>query len=105
LAKTFNAGAMPIMGPRDRDVFHVEFFLLRHLPNSVSRNSRPTRWPVKGSRKASDGTWYPEKPASFHVGDGKQVTVERQVISPGSHTMGGIDLYLPLERKCAGARG
>ncbi len=59
----------------------------------------------EGFKKTSDGTWYAEKPASFHVGEGKPVTVERQVIGPGSHTMGGIDLYLLLERKCAGARG
>jgi hypothetical protein len=33
------------------------------------------------------------------------VTVERQVIGPGSHKIAGIDLYVLLERKCAGSRG
>jgi hypothetical protein len=65
----------------------------------------PNTLACEGFKKTSDGTWYAENPASFHVGEGKQVTVERQVIGPGSHTMGGIDLYLLLERKCAGARG
>jgi len=58
----------------------------------------------EGFTKTSDGTWYAEKSDSFYVGDGKEVTMERQVIGPGSHKIGGIDLYALLERKCAGAR-
>jgi len=59
----------------------------------------------EGFKKTSDGTWYAEKSDSFHVGSGKEVTLERQVIGPGSHKIGGLDLYVLLERKCAGARG
>ena len=58
-----------------------------------------------GFKKTSDGTWYAEKSASFEIGDAKAVTVEQQVIGPGSHKIGGIDLYVLLERKCAGSRG
>jgi hypothetical protein len=65
----------------------------------------PNTLGCEGFKKTSDGTWYAAKSDSFYVGDGKEVTVERQVIGPGSHKIGGIDLYVLLERKCAGARG
>ena len=65
----------------------------------------PNTLGCEGFKKTSDGTWYAEKSAPFHVGEAKEVTVERQVIGPGSHKIGGIDLYVLLERKCAGARG
>jgi len=58
----------------------------------------------EGFKKTADGTWYPENAASFHVGDAKEVTVRQQVIAPGSHKIGGLDLYALLERKCAGSR-
>jgi hypothetical protein len=59
----------------------------------------------EGFKKTADGTWYAENAASFHVGDAKEVTVRQQVIGPGSHKIGGLDLYALLERKCAGSRG
>jgi hypothetical protein len=65
----------------------------------------PNTLGCEGFKKTADGTWYAEKSDSFHVGGGKEVTVERQVIGPGSHKIGGVDLYVLLERKCAGARG
>jgi hypothetical protein len=72
----------------------------------VSQPEPPTNTlDCEGFKKTLDGTWYAEKPASFRVGDGKEMTVDRQVIGPGSHKIGGIDLYALLERKCAGARG
>jgi hypothetical protein len=59
----------------------------------------------EGFKKTADGTWYAENPSSFHIGDASKVTVEQQVIGPGSHKVGGIDLYALLERKCGGSRG
>ena len=59
----------------------------------------------EGFKKTADGTWYAEKSASFSVGGATEVTVEQQIIGPGSHKIGGIDLYALLERKCAGSRG
>jgi hypothetical protein len=58
----------------------------------------------EGFKKTADGTWYAENAASFHVGDAKEVTVRQQIIGPGSHKIGGIDLYALLERKCADSR-
>jgi hypothetical protein len=58
----------------------------------------------EGFKKTADGTWYAENGASFHVGGAKEVTVRQQVIGPGSHKIGGLDLYALLERKCAGSR-
>jgi hypothetical protein len=83
--------------------------MLSFFPPVLAQVSQPELPPntlaCDGFKKTPDGTWYAEKSASFHVGDGKEVTAERQVIGPGSHTIGGIDLYLLLERKCARARG
>jgi hypothetical protein len=83
--------------------------MLSFLSPAIAQVSRPELPPdtlgCEGFKKTLDGTWYAEKPASFHVGDGKEMTVDRQVIGPGSHKIGGIDLYALLERKCAGARG
>jgi hypothetical protein len=59
----------------------------------------------EGFKKTADGTWYAEKSASFHIGGATEVTLEQQVIGPGSHKIGGIDLYALLERKCADSRG
>jgi hypothetical protein len=59
----------------------------------------------EGFKKTADGTWYAEKSASFHIGGATEVTVEQQIIGPGSHKIGGIDLYALLERKCADSRG
>jgi hypothetical protein len=59
----------------------------------------------EGFKKTSDGTWYAENAASFHVGGAQEVTVRQQVIGPGSHKIGGLDLYALLERKCTGLRG
>jgi hypothetical protein len=59
----------------------------------------------EGFKKTADGTWYAEQSASFHVGGATEVTLEQQVIGPGSHKIGGIDLYALLERKCSGSRG
>jgi hypothetical protein len=79
------------------------------LSSAIAQVSQPELPPntlgCEGFKKSSDGTWYAEKSASFHVGGGKEVTVERQVIGPGSHEIGGTDLYALLKRKCAGARG
>ena len=58
----------------------------------------------EGFKKTADGTWYAENGASFHVGGAKEVTVRQQVVGPGSHKIGGLDLYALLERKCAGSR-
>jgi hypothetical protein len=58
----------------------------------------------EGFKKTADGTWYAENADSFHVGGAKEVTVRQQVIGPGSHKIGGLDLYALLERKCAGSR-
>jgi len=83
--------------------------MLSFLSPAIAQVSQPELPPntlgCEGFKKTADGTWYVERSASFHVGDGKEVTVERQVIGPGSHKIGGIDLYVLLERKCAGARG
>ena len=83
--------------------------VLSFLSPSIAQVSQPDLTPntlgCEGFKKTSDGTWYAEKSDSFHVGGGKEVTLERQVIGPGSHKIGGIDLYVLLERKCAGARG
>jgi hypothetical protein len=59
----------------------------------------------EGFKKTADGTWYAEKSDSFRVGGATEVTVEQQIVGPGSHKIGGIDLYALLERKCAGSRG
>jgi hypothetical protein len=83
--------------------------MLSFLSPAIAQVSQPDLPPntldCEGFKKTLDGTWYAEKPAWFHVGDGKEMTVDRQVIGPGSHKIGGIDLYALLERKCAGARG
>ena len=65
----------------------------------------PNTLRCEGFKKTSDGTWYAEKSDPFDIGDTKKVTVEQKVIGPGSYRIGGIDLYVLLERKCAGARG
>jgi hypothetical protein len=79
------------------------------LSPAIAQLSQPELPPntvgCEGFKKTLDGTWFADKPASFQIGDVKEVIVERQVIGPGSHQIGGIDLYLLLERKCAGARG
>ena len=80
-------------------------FLSPALAQVSQRELPPDTLGCEGFKKTSDGTWYADKSDSFHVGDGKEVTLERQVIGPGSHKIGGIDLYVLLERKCAGARG
>lgn len=83
--------------------------MLSFLSPALAQGNQPELPPntlgCEGFKKTSDGTWYAEKSDSFHVGDGKEVTVERKVIGPGSHKIGGIDLYVLLERKCGGARG
>jgi hypothetical protein len=82
---------------------------LSFLSPALAQVSQPELPPntlgCEGFKKTSDGTWYAEKSDSFNVGGGKEVTLERQVIGPGSHKIGGLDLYVLLERKCAGARG
>ena len=79
------------------------------LSPAIAQNSQPENQAntlrCEGFKKTLDGTWFAQKPASFQIGDVKDVIVERQVIGPGSHKIGGIDLYVLLERKCAGARG
>jgi hypothetical protein len=83
--------------------------MLSFLSPAIAQVSQPELPPntlaCEGFKKTADGTWYADESASFHVGDAKEVTVERQVIGPGSRKVGGIDLYLLLERKCAGSRG
>ena len=83
--------------------------VLSFLSPAIAQVSQPELPPntlgCEGFKKTSDGTWYAEKSDSFNVGGGKEVTLERQVIGPGSHKIGGLDLYVLLERKCAGARG
>ena len=79
------------------------------LSPAIAQNSHPEHQPntlrCEGFKKTLDGTWFAQKPASFQIGDVKDVIMERQVIGPGSHKISGIDLYVLLERKCAGARG
>jgi hypothetical protein len=83
--------------------------MLCFLSPTIAQVSQPELPPntlrCEGFKKNSDGTWYAEKSAPFDIGDTKEVTVERQVIGPGSHKIAGIDLYVLLERKCAGSRG
>ena len=79
------------------------------LSPAIGQVSQPELPPntlrCEGFKKTSDGTWYAEKSAPFDIGDAKERSVEQQVIGPGSHKIGGIDLYMLLERKCAGSRG
>src|SRR5271167_2532151 len=83
--------------------------MLCFLSPAVAQVSQPELPPntlrCEGFKKTSDGTWYAEKSAPFDIGDAKERSVEQQVIGPGSHKIGGIDLYMLLERKCAGLRG
>jgi hypothetical protein len=83
--------------------------MLYFLSPAIAQVSQPELPPntlrCEGFKKTSDGTWYAEKSAPFDIGDTNEVTVERQVIGPGSHKIGGIDLYVLLERKCGGSRG
>src|SRR6202162_5588435 len=83
--------------------------MLCFLSPAIAQVSQPEFPPntlrCEGFKKTSDGTWYAEKPAPFDIGDAKEVTVEREVIGPGSRKIGGIDLYVLLERKCGGSRG
>jgi hypothetical protein len=83
--------------------------MLCFLSPAIAQVSQPELPPdtlrCEGFKKTSDGTWYAERSASFDIGNAKAVIVEQQVIGPGSHQIGGIDLYVLLERKCAGSRG
>jgi hypothetical protein len=95
---------MPNMARLDSPGLHVV-----PLSPTIAQVSQPELPPntlrCEGFKKTSDGTWYAEKSAPFDIGDKKEVTVERQVIGPGSHKIAGIDLYVLLERKCTGSRG
>ena len=92
------------MARLDSPGLHVVLFIANHCPSQPA-GTPPNTLRCEGFKKTSDGTWYAEKSAPFDIGDTKEVTVERQVIGPGSHKIAGIDLYVLLERKCAGSRG
>ena len=107
-----NPGGLTSAIPRGRRRWPVSIALvsiLCFLSPAIAQVSQPELPPntlrCEGFKKTSDGTWYAEKSAPFDIGDTKEVTVERQVIGPGSHKIGGIDLYVLLERQCGGSRG
>ena len=83
--------------------------MLCFLSPAIAQVSQPELPPntlrCEGFKKTADGTWYAEKSTPFDIGDTKGVTVEQQIIGPGSYKIGVIDLYVLLERKCAGSRG
>jgi hypothetical protein len=64
----------------------------------------PNTLPCEAFTKRADGTWFVRGPVTFDVGSAKGMTLENQVIPPGFMRIGGIDLYVLLERKCVARR-
>jgi len=61
----------------------------------------PNTLPCDAFAKKGDGIWMVKRPVTFDVGNAKDVTVDAGEITPKSASVGGIDLYILLEVKCA----
>jgi hypothetical protein len=61
----------------------------------------PNTLPCDAFAKKRDGIWILKRPITFDVGNAKDVTMDGGEITPKSASVGGIDLYVLLEAKCA----
>ena len=64
-----------------------------------------TDLPCEGSVKVAEGTWNQRKTVIFNIGTFRDVFLERgTVITQNAIYVGGVDLYLLIDRKCGRSR-
>jgi len=60
----------------------------------------PNTLPCEAFAKKGEGAWMAKRPVTFDVGNAKNLTLDPGEITPKTHNLGGIDLYVLLEAKC-----
>src|ERR1019366_4059396 len=60
----------------------------------------PNTIPCKAFTKNERGNWYVKGPATFDLGSAENKTLQNLEITPKFFTIGGVDLYEAVQKKC-----
>ncbi len=75
-------------------------------PIAAARHGRPPTStktiPCKAFTKNERGNWYVKGPVTFDIGTAQDQTLQDVEIPPKFFTIGGVDLYAEIEKKCHG---
>jgi hypothetical protein len=58
--------------------------------------------PCKEFTKNERGNWYVKGPVTFDLGSAENKTLQNLEITPKFFTIGGVDLYEAVQKKCGG---
>ncbi|HML07595.1 MAG TPA: hypothetical protein VK430_05635 [Xanthobacteraceae bacterium] len=58
--------------------------------------------PCEAFTKNARGNWYVKGPVTFNLGSAENKTLENMEIPPKFFTIGGVDLYEAIQKKCSG---
>ena len=58
--------------------------------------------PCKAFTKNGRGNWYVKGPITFDIGSAENKTLQNLEIIPKFFTIGGVDLYEAVQKKCGG---
>ena len=74
------------------------------VPVAKQDGSRRNTIPCDAFTKNERGNWYVRGPVTFDLGSAENKTLQNLEIPPKFFTIGGIDLYEAIQKKCAGNR-
>ena len=60
----------------------------------------PNTIPCKAFMKNGRGNWYVRGPVTFDLGSAENKTLQNMEIPPKFFTIGGVDLYEAVQKKC-----
>ena len=60
------------------------------------------KFPCEAFTKTARGNWYVKGPVTVDIGNAENKTLENMEIPPKFFTVGGVDLYEAIQKKCSG---
>ena len=78
------------------------------LPAAVAKHGEPTlprnTIPCEAFTKNERGNWYVKGPVTMDIGSAENKTLRNLEIAPKFYTIGGVDLYEAVEKKCGSSQ-